>query len=93
MMIKPIGYFTSEMVTGGSTGRVKTGTDAKFAPKFGEGATSSIDTKAVDSLVARAMQPSGTQTAKLESLKASVLDGTYRIDAAQTATALLADQT
>ena len=91
MIIKPIGYSASEMLTGGSTGRVKTGTDARLATKLGERTSLSADTTTVESLVAKAMQPSGVHLAKLESIKASIRDGSYRVDAAQTATAILAE--
>jgi len=92
MIIKPIGYSSIEMLTGGSASRVKTGSDSRFAPNRGEHASLSSDTAAVNSLVTTALQPSGARLAKLESIKASIRDGSYQIDAAQTATAILADQ-
>jgi flagellar biosynthesis anti-sigma factor FlgM len=92
MVIKPIGYSASEMLAGGSTSRVKCGADTRFTPKPGERATLSTDSTAVQSLVASAMQSSGVPLAKLESIKASIRDGTYRMDSAQTAAAILADQ-
>lgn len=92
MNIKPVGNPASETVTGVSTGRLKTGHDLRIARTFSERATLSADTTAVESLVAKAMRTSGIRTDKVESIKTSILDGSYRVDAAQTAMAILVDQ-
>jgi anti-sigma28 factor (negative regulator of flagellin synthesis) len=92
MIIKPVGYFANEMVSGGGTSRVKMATDARSASRPGGQATLSIDSAAVKSLVAWAMQPSANHLSRVESIKASIRDGSYEADSAQTAQAMLADQ-
>ena len=92
MIIKPIDYRTSEMVTDRSAGRVKAGNGGSAAEKLREPATLSTDTIEVKSLVAKATQLPDLRQAKVESIKASIRDGRYAIDAAQTASAMLVDQ-
>ena len=93
MIIKPIGYLASEIVADKNTGRVEAGNNGSAAQKLGERATLTTDTVAVKSLVAKAMQQPDLRQAKVDGIKASVRDGRYSIDGAQTASAILADQT
>ena len=92
MIIDRIGSPTNEILADKTAGRANQGGTTHLAQVAGAHATLSIDTVAIGSLVAQAMQTPAVRQNKIESLKATVANGNYPIDTHEIASAVLKDR-